>query len=171
MLSAPRTIILVALTGCGVAPITADTLDNGWKEQIGWPEAAAEGTEPVIITDPGAISGEYSSTLYGGECVVTWSMQGERSDCSGCDFAFYVEMQPIEDDCGAGYTTRGTFMLSRGYVYFDYRRLTPYDLSGNTLTWDSRADDTGDDEPYGYYEYYYDYYGNDYYGLATFLAR
>lgn len=172
MRSTPLSLFLLGLAACGVDPITADNLDDGWKASIGWPDADPDAASTGLISDPGAISGEFTSLLYGGECVVTWQMTGNRTDCSDCEFAFEVELDPIVDPCGAGYSTRGHLMLRRGYLYFDYRSLSAYTLEGNLVTWDSRAGGSVDEpDYYGYYEYYYDYYTSDYYGQATFLAR
>jgi|GEM_PF-5745071 len=168
-----RTLFLTALPllaiGCGEPSITADGLESSWKESIGWPELDPD-FEESIVTDPQAITGEFTASRYSGECYTTWAFEGDRTDCYDCEFAFYVSLDPIADTCGYGYTTRGTFFVNNGYVYFDYTRMASVDQIGNSLQWDSRDDDGGD-EPYGYYEYYYDYYSTDYYGSATLLAR
>jgi hypothetical protein len=159
----------VATSGCGIDPITADTLDANWKEAYGWPEYDPNATT-TIVTDPSAIAGEFSMDYYG-ECTTTWEMAGTRSDCRSCDYAFSVELNVTDDSCGWGGRMSGTFMVNYGYAYFNYTRLGYVNVSGNTLSWDGREDSPYPDY-YGEY-YYYDYYGGGlaYYGTATLLAR
>ncbi|MBO86212.1 MAG: hypothetical protein CL927_12710 [Deltaproteobacteria bacterium] len=165
--------LALLILGCEPDPITADTLDKDWVDAIGWPEEASDAAPTAIITDPGAISGELSALLYGSECAVTWSVDGERTTCRDCEFAFDVLLDVVADPCGAGSAVAVTLSLGSGSVYVNDYRLASYDRIGNTITFNSLEDSGDTPEPY-YYGYYDDYYyssPNDYYGRLTLLAR
>lgn len=169
--SAAAVSIVLTLGGCVEDAPSADGLDAGWKEDIGWPEADPNAAASVQVTDPGRMAGTFTIELYGGECRTTWTMDGTRTDCRDCDYAFQVELDPVDDGCGYG-RWDAQMQVANGFIYLNYNRMASVEVIGNVLTWDSRD---GDDEPYGYDgyygEYYYGYYSTVYYGTGTLYAR
>ena len=171
-----RLAMLLALVfaGCASEPITAELLDPGWKNDVGWPADTMEEGTATLITDPSGTVGALTATLYDGDCIVAWSLVGDRTTCRDCEFAFDVEMEVVEDTCGMGTSFRGTLEVGNGAIYISYSRLASYERVGNTLTFDSREDDSDVPEPYYdpyYYGDYYSPYSIDYYGTLTLLAR
>ena len=166
----PRIALTVCALGCGPEPITADTLDKDWTDTIGWPAGDIDQTESQVITDPTGISGDMGATLYGGECVVIWSVAGDRTTCADCTFAFDVDLEVLEDRCGLAGPVSVTMSLNRGAVYIEYTRLAEYVRTGNTITFDSLDDSYGAPAPEPYYDY--DYYSstNTYYGTLRLLG-
>jgi hypothetical protein len=159
-------LLTIVFFGCGTAPITADTLDKDWVDAIGWPadETGEEGT--TIITDPTGIRGELTADLSSAGCLVTWAIDGERTTCRDCEFAFDAALSVLEDTCGISSAANVLLTLNAGAVYVEYNRLAAYERIGNTITFDSLAESTGTPEPYyyGYYEYYYSF---SYYGTLV----
>lgn len=165
-----RTALIIFAIGCGPEPITADTLDKDWTEAIGWPSGDTDQTGTALITDPTGISGDMGATLYGGECVVIWSVAGDRTTCDDCTFAFDVDLEVLEDRCGVAGPVSVTMSLNGGAVYIEYTRLAEYLRTGNTITFDSLEEDYGAPAPEPYYDYYYYYSTNTYYGTLRLLG-
>ena len=151
--------------GCAGSPITADTLDPDWKREVGWPEATEEATSTAIVTDPTAITGELGIEFYGGECMVRWTLDGERTTCDDCVFAFETAFDLVEDTCGGTSSLTATVSLNRSYLYVNYSRIAPYEQVGNTISFDTRSGSGGST---GYYD---DYYAFEYYGQFQLLDR
>jgi hypothetical protein len=157
--------------GCGNEPITADLLDPDWKNDAGWPVASTGDTTPSTITDPSGTVGELTASLSDDDCIVTWSVDGDRTSCSDCEFAFDILMEVVEDTCGMGSTFRGTLEIGHGAVYFLDTRLASYERIGNAIVFDSREDGSDSTEPYDYYDdYYYGPSSVAYYGTLNLLA-
>ena len=133
-------ILGLLFMGCDREPITADQLDPSWKNDVGWPaESMGDATTPTI-TDPSGTAGEITASLYDGDCMVTWSLEGDRTSCRDCEFAFDIDMVVTEDTCGMGANFSGTLELGNGAVYISYARLSSYERVGNTIVFDSREE-------------------------------
>ena len=164
-------LLALLFLGCASEPITAEVLDPGWKRDVGWPanDAGSDGTPPTI-TDPSGAVGALTASLSDRDCIVAWSLEGNRTSCRDCAFAFDIELEVVEDTCGMGASLSGTLELGNGAVYISYARLATYERVGNTITFDSREDDADEPEPY-YDDDYYSPYSIEYYGTLTLLAR
>ncbi len=156
-------------SACGNDVVVADEVDSNWKDDV-WADngdAEAPTTTPGI-SDPQTIDGTISVYIDSVGCLLSFHMQGERTDCRDCDYAFWVDLDVADDGCGLGSSgVSGMFMLRNEHVYFEYFDWGPATLSGPLLEWDNSLEDSPT-EPYYYGDYYYDYYRTSYhyYGSA-----
>ena len=63
-------------------------------------------------------------------CLIRYDMEGTRTDCSGCDYAFEVVLEVNFNDCGGSastLTSRFEFNRDRLYICLLYTSPSPRD--------------------------------------------
>ena len=166
---------LLVLPAC-IAPWAgppSDDLDKSWMEDIAANHVpTGDGSEfaGAPVEDPTGIEGLYQLSYDDGACIVRYDMEGTRTECSGCDYAFDVNFELSLDDCSMGVATSSSRLeFRRDRLYVDGMYVAAFTVDGPHVDWYGSGSYGG----YDYYGYYYDeYYGGSsavYYGRALLL--
>jgi len=164
---------LIALPAC-LAPWggpPSDDLNQSWKEDIAADHVpTGEGSEfnGAPVEDPSGIEGTFNILDQETDCVVRYDMEGDPVECSGCDYAFDVELLLSLDSCGVSgdeaRSARAEF--SRDRFYLDGTYIAAFTVDGAFVDWYG----SGYTTYYDYYDYYDGGYDDTiYYGSALLL--
>ncbi|HCH65748.1 MAG TPA: hypothetical protein DFR83_23290, partial [Deltaproteobacteria bacterium] len=109
----------------------------------------------------GVISGEFILTIPEAGCGIGWDYSGTATSCSGCDYAFEIQLSVFLNQCGGQPYTNGILEWGGGAMYFGSQYIGAVSASAGAVSWSNYVYVLETYYSTGYYPYYY--YGFGYY--------
>lgn len=70
-----------------------------------------------------------------GFCSIIWDAEGPTTSCSGCDYAFDLDLENNTGDCDGVGDSSGTMEFDSGSAYFEGNYVGTTSQSSNSISW------------------------------------